>query len=188
MKRSFVWFSRLPAGQIKSDGKPLEVGFLRGFSYQTHHVIAQCLIRLPPFAPAAETCARMVVESNICTRCAVSHRPAGMAKKCGLQGTGGRSLSWHRALNSKPAKRPEWFASHHHSSSKNNSLDSNESDKENRRNAKFRGEPIRPHRLGFTRDPGKANGVHDIRAVRRHHRVHAAITFAALNVRPGVSL
>ena len=27
---------------------------------------------LPPFAPAAETWARTMVESNICTRCAVS--------------------------------------------------------------------------------------------------------------------
>ena len=36
---------------------------------------------LPPFAPAAETCARTVVESNICTRCAVWLIPASASKK-----------------------------------------------------------------------------------------------------------
>ena len=33
------------------------------------------------FAPAAETCARITVESNIRTRCAVPLSPASMAKK-----------------------------------------------------------------------------------------------------------
>ena len=32
---------------------------------------AERLVVLPPLAPAAETCARTVVLSNICTRCAV---------------------------------------------------------------------------------------------------------------------
>jgi hypothetical protein len=32
---------------------------------------AERLGLLPPFAPAADTCARTIVESNICTRCAL---------------------------------------------------------------------------------------------------------------------
>ena len=36
---------------------------------------------LPPFAPAAETCARTMVESNICTRCAVPLSAASASKK-----------------------------------------------------------------------------------------------------------
>jgi hypothetical protein len=39
------------------------------------------LALLPPFAPAAETCARMMVLSNICTRCAVRLSPARAWKK-----------------------------------------------------------------------------------------------------------
>ena len=36
---------------------------------------------LPPLAPAAETCARTTVLSNICTRCAVGLSPASAWKK-----------------------------------------------------------------------------------------------------------
>jgi hypothetical protein len=36
---------------------------------------------LPRFAPAAETCARTTVESNICTRCAVELSAAKASKK-----------------------------------------------------------------------------------------------------------
>ena len=36
---------------------------------------------MPPFAPAADTCARMTVESNICTRCARSLKEASASKK-----------------------------------------------------------------------------------------------------------
>ena len=39
------------------------------------------LILLPPFAPAAETCARTTVESNICTRWAVRLKAASASKK-----------------------------------------------------------------------------------------------------------
>ena len=40
------------------------------------------MLRHPaPFAPAADTCARMTVESNICTRCARSLKEASASKK-----------------------------------------------------------------------------------------------------------
>ena len=42
---------------------------------------AERLILLPPFAPAAETCARTTVLSNICTNCAVRLHPANASKK-----------------------------------------------------------------------------------------------------------
>ena len=42
---------------------------------------AECLIMLPPLAPAAETWARTTVESNICTGCAVSLIAASASKK-----------------------------------------------------------------------------------------------------------
>jgi hypothetical protein len=41
----------------------------------------QSLRVLPPLAPAAETCARTIVESNIWTRCAVRLRLASASKK-----------------------------------------------------------------------------------------------------------
>ena len=42
---------------------------------------AQSLSVLPPLAPAAKTCARTIVESNIWTRCAVRLRLASASKK-----------------------------------------------------------------------------------------------------------
>ena len=42
---------------------------------------AERLILLPPLAPAAETCARTIVESNICTRWAVRLIAASASKK-----------------------------------------------------------------------------------------------------------
>jgi len=67
---------RLATGQVKRDGKALEVCFQVDFRAETAARPPERLTRLPPFAPAAETCARMTVLSNICTRCAVPLRPA----------------------------------------------------------------------------------------------------------------
>jgi Na+-translocating ferredoxin:NAD+ oxidoreductase RNF subunit RnfB len=55
----------------------LEVDFAREASAGA----AECLISLPPFASAAETCARTTVLSNICTNCAVRLHPASASKK-----------------------------------------------------------------------------------------------------------
>ncbi len=51
------------------------------FRRETAARTAERLVVLPPFAPAAETCARTTVESNICTRCAVSLIAASASKK-----------------------------------------------------------------------------------------------------------
>ena len=54
---------------------------------------AKRLIMLPPFAPAAETWARTTVESNICTKCAVSLIAARASKNASkVPGTGRRQL------------------------------------------------------------------------------------------------
>ena len=53
----------LPALKSKPSGWP---------KAREHDPDAKRLIMLPPFAPAAETWARTAVESNICTKCAVS--------------------------------------------------------------------------------------------------------------------
>jgi len=83
----------LPAGRIKGDGEPVLVRLQMDLRAEP----ARCpagermrsprrarpsgrLTRPPPFAPAAETCARMTVPSNIRTGRAVSLGPAGMAK------------------------------------------------------------------------------------------------------------
>ena len=54
------------------------------FRRETAARTAERLVVLPPFAPAAETCARTTVESNICTRCAVSLIAASASKETGL--------------------------------------------------------------------------------------------------------
>ncbi len=60
----------LPAGQVESDGMPVEVGLQMDLGGEAAARSAERVPRLPPFAPAAETWARTTVESNICTRCA----------------------------------------------------------------------------------------------------------------------
>ena len=56
---------------MECDRQAVEVGFEVDFARETAPGATECLILLPPFAPAAETCARTTVLSNICTRCAV---------------------------------------------------------------------------------------------------------------------
>ena len=60
------------AGQMEGDWQTTEVGLQMDLGRETAARAAKRLIILPPFAPAAETWARTTVESNICTRCAVS--------------------------------------------------------------------------------------------------------------------
>jgi hypothetical protein len=56
---------------MKGDGQAVEIGLEVDFARESAPRAAERLIFLPPFAPAAETCARTTVLSNICTRCAV---------------------------------------------------------------------------------------------------------------------
>lgn len=60
----------LASGQIEGDGMAVEVGLQMDFGGETATGAAGRLTLLPPLAPAAETWARTMVESNICTRCA----------------------------------------------------------------------------------------------------------------------
>lgn len=53
------------AGQIEGKGEPVEVCFQMDFGSKPTARAAERLTGLPPFAPAAETCARMMVLSNI---------------------------------------------------------------------------------------------------------------------------
>lgn len=57
--------------QVEGDGQTVEVGLEMDLGREAPARAAEGLTVLPPFAPAAETCARAVVESNICTRWAV---------------------------------------------------------------------------------------------------------------------
>lgn len=59
-----------PSGQVEGDGVAVEIGLQVDFGGETAARAAERLILLPPLAPAAETWARTMVESNICTRCA----------------------------------------------------------------------------------------------------------------------
>lgn len=70
----------LAAGQIKGDGKTVEVSFQVDFGSEAAARPAERLTFLPPFAPAAETWARTIVESNICTRSAVEDSEARCSK------------------------------------------------------------------------------------------------------------
>src|SRR5579871_1769968 len=58
--------------QVEVERIALEVGFEVDFRREPAARAAKSLTVLPPFAPAAETCARTTVESNIWTRLAVS--------------------------------------------------------------------------------------------------------------------
>ena len=48
---------------------------------RSRHANGRAPDRLPPLAPAAETWARATVESNICTKCALSLSAASASKK-----------------------------------------------------------------------------------------------------------
>ena len=60
------------AGEMEGNWQATEVGLQVNLGRETATRAAKRLIMLPPFAPAAETWARTTVESNICTKCAVS--------------------------------------------------------------------------------------------------------------------
>lgn len=58
------------SGQVEGDGMAVEVGLQVDLGGEAATGTAKRLAVLPPLAPAAETWARTMVESNICTRCA----------------------------------------------------------------------------------------------------------------------
>ena len=63
--------ARLPGGQVEGDRQAAEVGLEVDLGREAAARAAESLAVLPPFAPAADTCARAVVESSIWTRWAV---------------------------------------------------------------------------------------------------------------------
>lgn len=69
------------AGQIESDQVSATIGFCVDFGREPALRATERLAVLPPFAPAAETCARTIVESNIWIRCAVGLIAASVSKK-----------------------------------------------------------------------------------------------------------
>ena len=62
----------LAAGEVEVEGASVEVGLEVDFGGEATARAPERLVLLPPFAPAAETCARAVVLSKNWTRCAVS--------------------------------------------------------------------------------------------------------------------
>jgi len=56
---------------VEGERSPIQVNLEVELGRETAARAAQRLILLPPFAPAAETCARTTVESNIWTKWAV---------------------------------------------------------------------------------------------------------------------
>lgn len=58
----------LAAGQVEGDGVAVEIGFQVDLGCEAATRAAERLALLPPLAPAAETCARTIVLSNICTK------------------------------------------------------------------------------------------------------------------------
>jgi len=69
----------LAAGQVEVERQAVEIELQMDFGGKSAARAAERLALLPPFAPAAETCARTIVESTICTRCAVPLMPAKIA-------------------------------------------------------------------------------------------------------------
>ena len=53
------------SGQLESQGQTIEIDLEVDLARKAAAGAAECLTLLPPFAPAAETCARTTVESNI---------------------------------------------------------------------------------------------------------------------------
>ena len=58
------------ARQVEGDGMAVEIGLQVDLGGEAATGTPERLTVLPPLAPAAETWARTMVESNICTRCA----------------------------------------------------------------------------------------------------------------------
>jgi hypothetical protein len=72
------------SGQVEGDGMAVEIGLQMDLGGEAATGPPERLILLPPLAPAAETWARTMVESNICTRCAVNKRGNGTPARDGL--------------------------------------------------------------------------------------------------------
>jgi hypothetical protein len=71
----------LAAGQVEGDDVTGGVRFRVNFRGEAATRAPERLPFLPPFAPAADTCARMIVESNIWMRCADELIEASVSKK-----------------------------------------------------------------------------------------------------------
>ena len=72
---------RFAAGQVEGDQVSATIGFPVDFGREPAARAAKGLACLPPFAPAADTCARTIVESNIWIRCADGLIEASVSKK-----------------------------------------------------------------------------------------------------------
>ena len=66
---------------MEGERQAIEVNFQMNFGREAAAGAADRLATLPALAPAAETCARTTVESNICTRCALRLIAASASKK-----------------------------------------------------------------------------------------------------------
>ena len=71
----------LASGQMESDGQAIKVCLEVDFRGEPTPRTAECLILLPPFALAAETCARTTVLSKNCTTCALLLVSASSCRK-----------------------------------------------------------------------------------------------------------
>ena len=71
----------LALGEVEGERQTIEVNLEVDLGREASARVPERLTVLPPLAPAAETCARTTVESNICTRCAVWLIPASASKK-----------------------------------------------------------------------------------------------------------
>ena len=60
--------ARLAAGQVEIERPAVEVGLEMDLRREAAARTAECLVVLPPLAPAAETCARTTVLSKNCIR------------------------------------------------------------------------------------------------------------------------
>lgn len=75
-----MWRVRLlPASQLEGEEVAVEVGLQMDLGGEATARAAERLTVLPPLAPAAETWARTIVESIICTRRAVSLMAASVS-------------------------------------------------------------------------------------------------------------
>jgi hypothetical protein len=70
----------LTAGEVEVERVAVEIGLEVDLGREAAAWAAECLVLLPPFAPAAETWARTTVLSKNCMRCAVSLYSASIWK------------------------------------------------------------------------------------------------------------
>ena len=90
---------------MKGNWQATEIGLQVDLGRETATRAAQRLIVLPPFAPAAETWARTTVESNICTRSAVSLNAANASKKASKVPDRLKRQNWSAPLESARIRR-----------------------------------------------------------------------------------